>query len=465
MAVRFRLEPEARMLYEGERRLRLGSRALEILLTLIERAESVVSKEELLARVWPGLHVDVAALRVHISALRKALGDDPAAPSYVLNVAGRGYCFVAPITRAAAEDSPSDDLSVTMPRPAVHPIGREATICGLITSLRQHGFVTITGPGGIGKTTVALGVAASLAGGYSAGQTFVDLAALVDPRLLPSALASAFRLRSSSDDPTADLIAWVRNRQMLLVLDNCEHLVDAAAVLGEQIRAAAPEVHLLTTSREPLRAAGEWVTRLPPLGLPPSSKGAGVKDALESPAVQLFVERARAADDRFALDDDNTASVIDICHRLDGIPWRSSSRPRGSVPSARRNSWHGWTIASPCCRPVEEPLSRATEPCGQRWTGATSSCRRRSESCFAGSRLFAAALRSPPCRRWRARVAKTRRPCWTASPISSPSRSSTPVRRAARRSTECSRRYAPTRLRDWRRAGKARRWRDASLNT
>ena len=310
---RFRLEPEARVLFEGERRLRLGSRAMEILLALIERAGGVVSKEELLARVWPGLHVDEAALRVHISALRKALGDDPAAPLYVLNEAGRGYRFVAPIMRA-------DDLPVTMARPPVHPIGREATICDLITSLRQSGFVTITGPGGIGKTTVALNVAASLVGSYADGQTFVDLAALADSRLLPSAVASAFRLRPSSGDSKADLIAWVRNRQMLLLLDNCEHLVDAAAALGEQIRAAAPEVHLLTTSREPLRAVGEWVARLPPLGLPPRSGGAGPKDALDSPAIRLFVERARAADDGFALNDDNTASVIDICHRLDGIP-------------------------------------------------------------------------------------------------------------------------------------------------
>ncbi len=318
---RFRLLPAARILYDGDQRLKVGSRAVEILLALVERAGDLVSKQELVARVWPGLHVDDGALRVHISALRKVLGDDPAAPQYVFNVAGQGYRFVAPTTvPAALAESTSDNAPATVPKLAVRAIGREAAIQRLIASLQQSRFVTITGPGGIGKTTVALAVAERLASSYSHGKTFVDLASLADPRLLLSTLASALRLQVSSGDPTGELIARLRKQQRLLLFDSCEHLIDAVANLGEQIMTAAPDVHLLTTSREPLRAAGEWVTRLPPLDLPPRFDGAGLKEVLESPAVLLFVERARAADDTFALGDDNAASIVGICHRLDGIP-------------------------------------------------------------------------------------------------------------------------------------------------
>ena len=318
---RFRLLPAARILYCGDQRLKVGSRALEILLALVERAGDLVSKQELAARVWPGLHVDDGALRVHVSALRKVLGDNPAAPQYIFNVAGQGYRFVAPTTmRTAHEQSTPDDATAAVSRAAVRTMGREVAIRRVIVSLQQSRFVTITGPGGIGKTTVALAVAEQLASEYSHGKTFVDLASLADPQLLPSTLASALGLRVLSSDPTDELIAWLRQRQMLLLLDSCEHLIDAAASLGEQIMATTSDVHLLTTSREPLRAAGEWVSRLPPLELPPRFDGVDLKAALESPAILLFVERARAADDTFALSDDNAADIIDICYRLDGIP-------------------------------------------------------------------------------------------------------------------------------------------------
>ena len=318
---RFRLLPAARILYCGDQRLKVGSRALEILLALAERAGDLVSKQELAARVWPGLHVDDGALRVHVSALRKVLGDDPAAPQFIFNVAGQGYRFVAPTTvPTAQEQSTTDEARATVSRAAVRAIGRELAIRRVIASLQQSRFVTITGPGGIGKTTVAMAVAEQLASGYSHGKTFVDLTSLSDPELLPSTLASALRLPVSTDDPTGELIAWLRTQKMLLMLDSCEHLIDAVADLGEKIISAAADVHLLTTSREPLRAAGEWVTRLPPLELPSRLDGAGLREALESPAILLFVERARAADDTFALSGDNVADIIDICHRLDGIP-------------------------------------------------------------------------------------------------------------------------------------------------
>ena len=293
---------------------------MEILLILGERAGSLVSKPELIARVWPGMHVEDGALRVHVSALRKVLGDDPAAPRYIFNVAGQGYQLVAATTIRAQLQNAEESKSETAWKPGAHAIGREPAIQRVSDNLRHGRFVTITGAGGIGKTTVALAVAERLASGYRHDATFVDLASLSDPQLLPGTLASALQLRITTSDPVAELIGWLKQRQVLLVLDSCEHLVEAVASLSETIIVAAPDVHLLTTSREPLRALGEWVIRLPPLELPPRFSGVGLAEALNSPAVQLFVGQARAADDTFTLSEDNAVEIIDICHRLDGIP-------------------------------------------------------------------------------------------------------------------------------------------------
>lgn len=320
----FRLLPAAQALYDGGQRLRLGSRAFEVLLALVERAGELVSKEELVARVWPNLHVDDAALRVHISALRKALHDDPAAARYVVNVAGRGYRFVADITQApddAPDGAPSGGGPLFgLPASPVRLIGREEAVDELVQSLQQHRFVTITGPGGMGKTTVAIAVAEQLADSYCHHILFVDLTSLADPQLVPNAIASALQFQVGSRNPAADLTALLRDRQMLLLLDNCEHLIEAVAMLAEGILANAPAVHLLVTSREPLRAAGEWVHRLPPLHLPPRSATLTAIGVLASPAGLLFAERARAANGTFLLSDIDAPSVADICRRLDGIP-------------------------------------------------------------------------------------------------------------------------------------------------
>ena len=320
----FRLLPAAQALYRGDQRLRLGSRAFEVLLALLERAGELVSKEDLVARVWPNLHVDDAALRVHISAVRRVLGDDPAAARYVVNVAGRGYRFAAPITEAPDVPLPVELLDGPppsgVPAALVRMIGRDATVDDLVRRLRQERLVTITGPGGMGKTRVAMAVAERLADGYRHHALFVDLTALVDPQLLPSAVAAALQQQVLSRNPMADLMASLRERQMLLVFDNCEHLVEAAAMLAERVLAGAPGIHILATSREPLRAMGEWVHRLPPLDLPRRSATATPADVLASAAGLLFIDRARAANDAFVLSDADAPTVADICHRLDGIP-------------------------------------------------------------------------------------------------------------------------------------------------
>ena len=199
-------------------------------------------------------------------------------------------------------------------------MGRDGTVAALAAQLPQRRLVTLTGPGGIGKTTVALAVAREVAASYPDGVAFVDLAPVGDPRLVPGAIAAALGLAAGSDDPTAAVVAFLRGRRLLLLLDNCEHVVEAVAPAAEDVVRGAPDVHVLATSREPLRAAGERVHRLAPLEAPSASAGLTAAEALTFPGVQLFVERAAEGVDGFGLGDADAPLVADICRRLDGVP-------------------------------------------------------------------------------------------------------------------------------------------------
>jgi predicted ATPase/DNA-binding winged helix-turn-helix (wHTH) protein len=320
----FRLIPAQRMLLDDGEPLRLGSRALDVLITLVEHAGETVSKEQLIARAWPDTVVDEGALRVHVSALRKALGDGRAGRRYITNNPGRGYTFVAPVARghaqpATASPSGASD-SNNLPAALTRIVGRDDIIAALSTQLARRRFLTIVGPGGIGKTTVAVAVAVTVRGSYKDGVWFVGLASLSDPDLVPSALGAALEIHPSGANPVPGLAAWLRDKAALIVLDSCEHVIGAAAALAEAVLKAAPDVNILTTSREPLRAEGESLHRLPALELPSDSADLAAGDALRYSAVQLFNERASAAVDGFALADTDVPAVLEICRRLDGIP-------------------------------------------------------------------------------------------------------------------------------------------------
>jgi predicted ATPase/DNA-binding winged helix-turn-helix (wHTH) protein len=324
----FRLNPTRRVLLRDGKPLRLGSRALDLLIALVDSGKDLISKEDLLKRVWPDTFIEEANLRVHVAALRKLLGDEGTGDQYIGTVAGRGYCFVAPVVRldeaaghpVSAQPAPPAEAARHLPASITRVIGRSESVDAIASQLVRRRFVTVVGPGGIGKTTVALAVAAHLVDSYQHRVCFVELASLSDPRLIPGALASVLGLATLGDQPIAALVAHLQNKSMLIVLDNCEHALDAVAVLAESLLRGAPGVHLLATSRQPLRGDGEFLYHLTALAVPPRDGKPSISEALGFSAVELFAERAAAALDSFELTADNVATVVDICHRLDGIP-------------------------------------------------------------------------------------------------------------------------------------------------
>ena len=268
----FRLFVRRRQLLEGESHLRLGSRACDILIALVERPGQVVSKQELLARVWPNTFVEEASLRVHVAALRRVLGDGQAGKRYVTNIPGRGYCFVAPVTRERQTDPAPPPVAETrrpqIPAPLSRMVGRSDVVPAVAEQLLRHRFVTLVGPGGLGKTTVAVAVANRLLDNFADGVRFVDLAPLTDPLLVPSTLATLFGVGVRSENSMPSLLAFLDDKSVLIVLDNCEHVIDAAATLAEEIFRGAPRTHILATSREALRAEGERGAPAAATGLP-----------------------------------------------------------------------------------------------------------------------------------------------------------------------------------------------------
>src|SRR5450432_736589 len=307
---------------EGEA-LPLGGRALDILIYLSERPGEVIAKQELMDRVWSDVTVEEGSLRVHVAAIRKALGDGQFGNRYIANIKGRGYSFVGTVVPLIDNTESRNERSRQQGKLPARPlmmIGRETVVSEVSDKLRNERFVTLLGPGGIGKTTIALAVGRAAAEKFGGEVCFVDLECLTDPRHVAGTVATSLGVALKSKDPCLELVNLVRSRKLLIILDSCEHVIEAVASLAEQLYRQTEEIHVLTTSRESLNVEGEHYYRVPSLYCPPDGLEQTANAVLRYPAVQLFVRRVAARAGSVVLTDEEAPFVAEICRKLDGIP-------------------------------------------------------------------------------------------------------------------------------------------------
>jgi len=325
---RFRVLPRQREVLADGRPMALGGRAFDVLMALIEGKGAIVSKDELMRRAWPGRIVDENNLHAQIGALRKAF----AKPDLIRTIAGRGYQFTGEIRVPAVgqvdgfqSTGPRDlsspqQASTNLPAPTSDLIGREAEVREVIALAGEHRLVTLTGPGGIGKTRLAFEAARHLLPQFSDGVWVAELALLSDGGLVPATVAAAFGLDLARGAVSPERVAAaLGGKHAIAVLDNCEHVIDAAAGMAEALLLGDPAVRIIATSREPLRAASEHLYRVPPLAVPEEDPGS-FEEALRHDAVALFVARSHAIDPDFSPDPETAAAISSICRQLDGIP-------------------------------------------------------------------------------------------------------------------------------------------------
>jgi predicted ATPase/DNA-binding winged helix-turn-helix (wHTH) protein len=323
---RFRVLPRRRELLADDKPIRIGGRAFDLLMVLIEAPGAVVSKDDLLARVWPDRVVTETNLQTQILALRQAFG---AQRDLIRTVAGRGYQFTGEIhfvspdpdkrvtegLPVAAEDAVA--VQTNLPQPVSELIGRDAEVEDVSNLVHADRLVTLTGVGGIGKTRLALAVARRLLLRFPDGVWLAEFSPLSDPGLVPATVAAAIGLELGGGEASVQRVAQaLAARRLLVVLDTCEHVIDAAAAMAEAVLRAGSAAFIIATSREPLRAEGEQLYPVPPLAVPPED----AQDLLEYGAVRLFVERARATEPGSVLDVHRATTIAAICRRLDGIP-------------------------------------------------------------------------------------------------------------------------------------------------
>ena len=323
----FELRPDERLLYRAGEPTALGARAVDVLTVLASAQGRLVSKTELLDRVWPGLVVEENNLQVQISTLRKQLGAQA-----ITTVPGRGYRFCLPVevatdpasasTRLPWRATPRDAAELRArqtPPPAHNGVlwGREADLSAVLGQ-GMGPLWTVIGQAGIGKTAFCLTLAQHWRDLPADGVAWVDLGSVSDATRVESVVAQALGLHAEGDDRLGTLVAELAGSQRLLVIDSAEHLQEPVARLAQALLRGAPRVSLLVSSQMPLRVDGERVYRLGPLALPESTDTAD--QVMRQGAVALFIDQVKALHRPFALDDEALACIARLCRRLDGVP-------------------------------------------------------------------------------------------------------------------------------------------------
>src|SRR5262245_21435498 len=301
----FQLDPTERCLRKGSERVTVTPKALALLEYLARRAGGLVTKRELFDAIWPATHVSDGVLKARVAELRLVLGDPADAPRFIKAERGQGYRFIASVGIG--------DLPVAL----TSLIGRGRELAEVHRLLARERFVTLWGSAGVGKSRLALETARDLL--HVMPVFWVELSPLLDPGLVAQSVAAAMGVRDRPGLPLVEGVAnAIHDRGVLLIFDNCEHLLDACGSVADTLLRVCPNLKILTTSREPLGTPGERLYPVAPLAVPDSS--ADPADISGFDAVRLFVERATAADPSFAFSAANAAAIADVCRRLDGLP-------------------------------------------------------------------------------------------------------------------------------------------------
>jgi predicted ATPase/DNA-binding winged helix-turn-helix (wHTH) protein len=311
----FRLLPQEQQLLRGEASVALTARAFSLLLELVRAAGRLVSKDALMKRVWSGLVVEENNLAVQVGILRKVLGAEA-----IVTAPGRGYRFALAleVPDAMAPAAPSAHARGNLPAAVAPLLGRAADLAALQGCMEQQRLVTVVGAGGIGKSRLALAAGSANLGRWRDGVWWLELAGLGDAALLAASMAHTLGISLQGRATGAEaLTAALADHESLLVIDNCEHLLDAVAALVDHLLKGAPGLRVLATSQEPLRLDAEQQYRLSPLAVPADAATPGARDY---GALALLVSRVRAAKVGFALSDDDLPLAVDLCRRLDGLP-------------------------------------------------------------------------------------------------------------------------------------------------
>lgn len=313
----FTLLPHQHLLLKQGTRIVLGGRALDLLVALVERAGELVEKNELMARAWPRVIVEECNLRAQIVALRRVLVDDSGF-NYIVTVPGRGYRFLIP--EGATADEPIEPAEATgVPALVSELVGRQAALDTLAEDLRHRRLVTLTGAGGIGKSSVALALLNGEAAQRFDRRHYLDASRLVDAQALAERIAAELNLRMPLDQPQPQADGASAPHSLLL-LDNCDHCLEPVAGAAQALLRWVPACRLLVTSREPLNVEGERVHRIMPLDCPEPGQPLTLEQALGHSAVRLLVERMTAHDAGFVLQETDLEPMLRVCRKLDGNP-------------------------------------------------------------------------------------------------------------------------------------------------